>query len=74
MSDMQSSTPDAHRNSLELTEQLIRKRAFAFYELRGCEDGHDLEDWFKAEAEILGRKARESEPATEQAAMGAVAA
>jgi hypothetical protein len=42
--------------SLELTEELIRVRAYHFYEERGCEDGHDLEDWLQAEAEIAGKK------------------
>ena len=42
--------------SLELTEELIRIRAYHFYEKRGCEDGHDLEDWLQAEAEIVGKK------------------
>jgi hypothetical protein len=42
--------------SLELTEELIRIRAYRFYEERGCEHGHDLEDWLLAEAEIFGEK------------------
>jgi len=40
--------------SLELTEDIIRARAYRFYEDRGCEDGHDLEDWVRAEAEVTG--------------------
>ena len=42
--------------SLELTEELIRLRAYHFYENRGREDGHDVEDWLRAEAEIMGKK------------------
>jgi len=42
--------------SLELTEDLIRIRAYYFYEKRGCEHGHDVEDWILAEAEITGKK------------------
>jgi len=30
----------------------IRERAYALYEARGREDGHDLEDWLRAEEEI----------------------
>ena len=30
----------------------IRKRAYELYELGGCEDGHDLEHWQQAEAEL----------------------
>ncbi len=44
------------QGSLELTEELIRVRAYQFYEERGCENGHDLEDWLQAEAEIVGKK------------------
>ncbi len=32
---------------------LIARRAYALYEQRGFEHGHDLEDWLKAEKEIL---------------------
>ena len=46
--------PDA--GSLELTEELIRVRAYQLYEKRGCEHGHDSEDWLEAEAEIFGKK------------------
>jgi len=34
-------------------EEAIRRRAHELYEQRGREDGHDLEDWLEAEAEIL---------------------
>jgi len=33
-------------------EEKIRVRAYALYEERGREDGHDLEDWLRAEAEL----------------------
>ena len=33
-------------------EQQIRNRAYQLYEERGQEDGHELEDWLRAEAEI----------------------
>ena len=42
-------------SSLELTENIIRTRAYQFYEERGYEDGHDLEDWLRAWGEIIGR-------------------
>jgi DUF2934 family protein len=50
------STPKPDEGSLELTEELIRVRAYQFFEERGCEHGHDLEDWLRAEAEIVGNK------------------
>ena len=40
-------------SSVGSTEDLIRGRAYELYERRGREDGHDLEDWLEAEAEIL---------------------
>lgn len=36
----------------------IRRRAYEFYEERGRKDGRDLEDWCRAEAEIVQRTAR----------------
>jgi Protein of unknown function (DUF2934) len=35
-------------------EEQIRTRAYELYEARGREQGHDLEDWLEAEAEITG--------------------
>jgi len=37
-------------------EEEIRKRAFALFEARGREEGHELEDWLRAEEEIKGGK------------------
>ena len=33
-------------------EQRIRQRAYELYEERGRTDGHDLDDWLRAECEI----------------------
>ena len=41
--------------SQELENQ-IRQRAYALYEARGREDGHDLDDWLRAEEEIMEKK------------------
>jgi DUF2934 family protein len=38
-------------------EDQIRERAYELYELRGREDGHDLEDWLRAEEELATGKA-----------------
>jgi Protein of unknown function (DUF2934) len=40
-------------------EEVIRKRAYEFYEHRGCADGLDVGDWLAAEAEL-----QQSMPAT----------
>jgi Protein of unknown function (DUF2934) len=42
--------------SQELTDEIIRRRAFQLYEERGCEHGHDWDDWLQAEAEVSGKK------------------
>lgn len=42
--------------SSELTEEAIRERAYQLYEERGGGPGHDLDDWFQAEAEVLAHK------------------
>jgi hypothetical protein len=39
-------------------EEEIRRRAYELYEERGCEDGHDLDDWLRAEAEITAKNAK----------------
>jgi len=39
-------------------EEDVRVRAYELYEARGQEDGHDLEDWLRAEDEIIRKKAR----------------
>ncbi len=40
---------------LEEPQQKIRERAYQLYEQRGRRDGHAVEDWLQAEAEIRGR-------------------
>jgi HSP20 family protein len=32
----------------------LNRRAYELFESRGCQDGHDLQDWFQAESELLG--------------------
>jgi len=39
-------------------EHQIRLRAQELYEARGREDGHELDDWLRAEEEIAGKKVR----------------
>jgi len=36
-------------------EEKIRLRAYALYEERGREDGHDIDDWLRAEAELTAK-------------------
>ena len=37
-------------------EEKVRRRAYELYELRGNQDGHDVDDWLTAEAEITRAK------------------
>lgn len=39
-------------NARELHERIARK-AFELYQERGCQDGHDCEDWLEAETRVL---------------------
>jgi Protein of unknown function (DUF2934) len=39
-------------------EEEVRRRAYELYQARGCREGHDLEDWLEAEAEINDRSER----------------
>jgi hypothetical protein len=36
-------------------EDQIRQRAYELYEARGREDGHDLDDWLRAEGELKAK-------------------
>jgi hypothetical protein len=38
-------------------DERIRAAAYALYEARGCDGGHEMEDWLAAEARIDGRTA-----------------
>jgi hypothetical protein len=35
----------------------IEQRAYELYEQRGCIDGHDLDDWRAAEAQVMAESA-----------------
>ncbi len=37
-------------------EEDIRHRAYQLYDLRGREDGHDLDDWLRAEEDVRGKR------------------
>jgi hypothetical protein len=39
----------------DIDREQIRIRAYELYEARGRGDGHDLEDWLEAEAELTDR-------------------
>lgn len=56
---------DNTRKTLTLTgaqpqdlEEQISRRAYELYEAGGRQDGHDLDDWLRAEAQVTQKKAR----------------
>ena len=50
--------PPVTARSARQERRQIRLRAYELYEARGREDGHELEDWLRAEEEIREKKAR----------------
>jgi len=50
-------SPTAVNESQELKDK-IRRRAYQLYEERLWEDGHELEDWLRAEEEIMEQEVR----------------
>jgi hypothetical protein len=53
----QKKSPATVTNDPQELEHQIRLRAQELYEARGREDGHALDDWLRAEAEITQKKA-----------------
>jgi hypothetical protein len=51
-------SPATATNEPQELEHQIRLRAQELYEARGREDGHELEDWLRAEQEITEKKVR----------------
>jgi hypothetical protein len=44
--------PDTRGCTAECVPELIRRRAYQFFEARGRHSGHELDDWLQAEREI----------------------
>jgi len=49
----ESSTPSLDK-ATDLTDRDIAQRAFEIFCERGCEHGHELDDWLQAERELKG--------------------
>ena len=49
-------SPAAVTSEPQELEHRISLRAYELYEARGREDGHDIEDWLRAEEEIREKK------------------
>ncbi len=53
------SDPDVQaRGADTVQEPAIAARAYELWQERGCPNGSDQEDWFRAEQELKGRKVR----------------
>jgi hypothetical protein len=53
-----SSGSDMRNRQESVSESDIAQRAYRRYEVRGYEDGHDLEDWLEAEREAREQGSR----------------
>jgi hypothetical protein len=47
----------AKESPVDIQEQ-VRRRAFELYEQREREDGHDLDDWLRAESELAPQRTK----------------
>lgn len=52
------------------TKKQIEARAFELYLQRGCEAGHDLEDWLTAEKQLKQERTKGNSPLTAASASG----
>ena len=57
MSRRSTSDPDPSKSQAQPPDrdERIRRRAYALYEERGRTDGHEIDDWLQAEAEVGGK-------------------
>jgi hypothetical protein len=46
--------PESDKLSVYDLQERIRNRAYDLYEKRGAQDGHALDDWLEAKAQVLG--------------------
>lgn len=56
--DVTKKSPTAVTSDPQDLEHQIRLRAYELYEARSGEDGHEVEDWLRAEEEIAVKKFR----------------
>jgi hypothetical protein len=43
------------KQAVSVADSVIASRAYALYLARGCQHGHDVEDWLRAEGELRGK-------------------
>ena len=56
--DATKKQPTSVTSDQQELEHQIRLRAQELYEARGREDGHELDDWLRAEEEITSKKVK----------------
>jgi hypothetical protein len=54
MANAKTQTTKETTSTVDIDER-IRQRAFELFQLRGCQNGRDFDDWMQAEAEVLGK-------------------
>ncbi len=52
--EIKNGPPENFIRDMNRLSEMISARAYELYEKRGRQDGHALEDWIRAEAELLG--------------------
>ena len=50
---LRSQNAEDLRGEMQQVQLAITRRAYELFQARGCEHGHDWEDWFRAESELL---------------------
>lgn len=50
--------PDTSPTPNEEVLERIRARAYELFDLRGRQEGHDVDDWLQAEAEVTQKKVK----------------
>jgi hypothetical protein len=56
--DAKKKPPATVTGDEQVLKSQIRQRAFELYQERASEDGHDLDDWLRAEEEITNETIR----------------
>ena len=62
-------TAEHEHHQHAIPQEAVAVRAYELFYARGCEHGHDLDDWFQAEAQLREEaRTAEAQPAASAAA------
>jgi hypothetical protein len=56
--EIQTNPDVENQPSGTITQEDVAQRAYALYEARGREDGHDIDDWLDSERQLLEERSR----------------